>query len=145
MATSLKQITQLRSGGRKSVCCRRIDARDGVGIYAKTVMRLLPNLPVEEEERLSDPQLRDNFIERIFVYRRWQDLLEQGITASRLIDFHTRHKLTVLSRGQRGYLRLDQLIANTSRDTIPDMVDQFITELMTILKRPATRRGHNNV
>ena len=122
-----------------------VPKQEGTGVYAKTVMQLLPNLPVEEEGRLNDPVLRENFIERIFVYRRWQNLVEQGITAGRLVEFYTQHKLTVLSHGQRGYMRLGRLVATVGRDNFLDIADQFIAELMTVLKRPATRRSHANV
>ena len=119
--------------------------REGVGLYAKTVIQLLPYLPIEEEERLKNPALRDNFIERIFVYRRWQNLIKQKVTASKLIDFYTQHKLTVLSRGQRGYLRIGRLVSSASEESTPAIADQFIADLMMILKRPATRRNHTNV
>ncbi|MDH3692665.1 MAG: DUF523 and DUF1722 domain-containing protein, partial [Gammaproteobacteria bacterium] len=71
--------------------------RDGVGLYARTIMEIMPNLPVEEEGRLNDPVLKENFVERIFVYQRWQDIMDKGVTPARLVDFHTRHKLTILA------------------------------------------------
>ena len=119
--------------------------RDGVGLYAKTIMEIMPNLPVEEEGRLNDPILRENFVERIFIYRRWQDLNSDGITMARLVDFHTRHKLAVLAHGQRAYQRLGRVVANEKKQSAQDLADEYISTLMTALKRPATRHAHTNV
>ena len=120
-------------------------SRDGIGIYAKKIMELLPDLPVEEEGRLNDPVLRENFIERVFVYRRWQDLVAKGITPARVIEFYTRHKLIVLAHGQRGYQAMGKLVANIGKQPTQEVAQQFISSLMSTLKRPATRRGHTNV
>lgn len=119
--------------------------RDGVGLYTKTIMEMMPNLPVEEEGRLNDPILRENFVERIFIYRRWQDLNNKGITVAKLVDFHTGHKLTVLAHGQRAYQRLGRIVANEKKKSAPELADEYISHLMTALKRPATRRAHTNV
>ena len=120
-------------------------SRDGIGIYAKRIMELLPDLPVEEEGRLNDPILRENFIERVFVYRRWQDLVAKGVTSARVIEFYTRHKLIVLAHGQRGYKSMGKLVANMDKKSTEGMAKQFISSLMATLKKPATRRGHTNV
>ncbi len=119
--------------------------RDGVGLYAATIMETMPELPVEEEGRLNDPVLRENFVERIFIYRRWQDLIHEGVTAAGLVDFHTRHKLAVLAHGQRAYRQLGRIIANEKKRPAQQLADEYISHLMTALKRPATRRAHTNV
>lgn len=119
--------------------------RDGVGVYAANIMQLMPDLPVEEEGRLNDPVLRENFVERIFVYRRWQDATADGITAAKIVDFHTRHKLTVLAHGQRPYQQLGRLVSRCGNEPAPDVAAMYISQLMSALKRPATRRGHTNV
>lgn len=119
--------------------------RDGVGLYARTIMESMPNLPVEEEDRLNDPALRDNFIERIFTYQRWQELAAGGFTTTRIIEFHTRHKLALLAHGQSGYRSLGRLVANNQSHTVSELAEAYISQLMTTLKRPATRLGHTNV
>lgn len=80
--------------------------RDGRGVYARVLMEALPSLPVEEEGRLGDPVLRENFIERVFVYRRWLELTAEGLTAAALVDFHSCHKLLVMAHSQAAYRRL---------------------------------------
>jgi uncharacterized protein YbgA (DUF1722 family)/uncharacterized protein YbbK (DUF523 family) len=119
--------------------------KDGVGQYASAIMEIMPSLPAEEEGRLNDPLLRENFIERIFVYSRWLNLCSSTLSMARLIDFHTKHKLVVLSRGQRGYKLLGRMIANTERLPLLTLADRYISSLMDILGLPATRRSHSNV
>jgi uncharacterized protein YbgA (DUF1722 family) len=74
--------------------------RSGVGIYANKMMQNFPNLPVEEEGGLGDPLLRENFIQRVFIYQRWNQLLACGLSWSGLTEFHARHKLILFSHDQ---------------------------------------------
>ena len=85
--------------------------RKGVGIYAGVLMQRLPLLPVEEEGRLGDAVLRENFIGRVFVYHRWQRLVREGVTANKLIEFHSDHKFLILSHHQKAYRELGRLVA----------------------------------
>ncbi len=80
--------------------------KNGVGIFARALMERLPLLPVEEEGRLQDIDLRENFIVRIFVYRRWRELLASGATAGRLVDFQRRHKLLLMAHSPEMARRL---------------------------------------
>ena len=82
---------------------------DGVGIYAEEMMRLNPLLPVEEEGRLGDANLRENFIQRVYVLYRWKAMLAEKLTASSLTHFHARHKLIIMSH--EDYHDLGQLLA----------------------------------
>jgi uncharacterized protein YbgA (DUF1722 family)/uncharacterized protein YbbK (DUF523 family) len=115
------------------------------GIFAGTVMRLLPELPVEEEGRLMDPRLRENFIERVFVYRRWQELVEQGLTAATLVGFHTRHKFTILAHDEPAYRELGGVVANAGKGDIDSIASRYVGTLMAALKRMATPKTHANV
>lgn len=116
-----------------------------VGIYAGVVMRAMPLLPVEEEGRLNDPVLRESFVGRVYVYARWQRLCEEGITPSRIVDFHTRHKFLLLSHSEIHYRSLGRLIADAGNRDIRELGDEYIATLMDGLKRKATRRRHSNV
>ena len=87
-----------------------VPARNGVGVFAAELMRLAPDLPVEEEGRLNDPRLRENFISRIFAYQRWMDLEKAGPSIRRLTDFHATHKYTLMARNQAGMRRLGRLL-----------------------------------
>lgn len=115
----------------------------GVGVYAEKMMRNNPLLPVEEEGRLGDPRLHENFIQRIYVLYRWKQLLLEGLTPSRLTRFHARHKLIIMSH--ESYIDLGQLLAKVTKTNIDDTADAYIKQLMNTLKKVASRKNHVNV
>jgi uncharacterized protein YbgA (DUF1722 family) len=119
--------------------------RKAVGAYARVILDKWPLLPVEEEGRLNDPVLRENFINRVFVYRRWQDLIGRGLTASRLIEFHSDHKYMVMAHSQAAYQRMGRLLSNLSGVDLEAVGDYYLHELMTTLKRRVNRKRHSNV
>ena len=115
------------------------------GAYAAVIMQSLPALPVEEEGRLMDPVLRENFIERIFVYHRWQQLQRSGISAAGLVEFHTVHKFTLLAHDEPTYRELGRLVADVGKADLVELAQQYVQRLMQALARPATRKTHTNV
>lgn len=117
--------------------------REGVGIYAETMMRNNPLLPVEEEGRLGDPGLRENFIQRVYIFYRWKSLLAEGLSPRKLTDFHARHKLIIMSHAD--YAPLGQLLADVTKDNILEISDVYILQLMKLLKKVASRKNHVNV
>ncbi len=117
--------------------------REGVGIYAEQMMRNNPLLPVEEEGRLGDSVLRENFIQRVYVRHRWQLLEKEGISAQRLLRFHARHKLIIMSH--QDYRPLGQLLAGLTAENLQETGQQYILQLMMLLKNIATRGKHVNV
>ena len=119
--------------------------RKGVGIYAGVLMQRLPLLPVEEEGRLGDAVLRENFIERVFVYHRWQRLVRKGLSAKGLIEFHSDHKFLILSHQQKAYRELGRLVANAGGSDLEKLAGEYVAILMNALKRPARPRQHVNV
>ncbi|WP_432745433.1 DUF523 and DUF1722 domain-containing protein [Methylobacter sp. G7] len=117
--------------------------KDGAGIYAQEMMRNNPLLPVEEEGRLGDPGLRENFIQRVYVLHRWKTMLEEGLTLSALTHFHARHKLIIMSH--EDYRDLGQRIAGATKANLAQTAEQYILQLMTTLKKVASRKNHVNV
>ena len=120
-------------------------AKVGVGIYARVLMQRMPLLPVEEEGRLNDPVLRENFVTRVYVLHRWQQLRAGRITAAKLIDFHSRQKYLVMAHSQAAYQRLGQMLSHLKQVDLEAVADMYIAELMTALARRVTRRRHVNV
>ena len=118
--------------------------REGVGVYADRMMQNVPYLPVEEEGRLGDAILRENFIQRVFVLRRWHQMVADGLTLAKLIDFHARHKLIIMSHDQIYYQKLGRLIASTSKQDLEEKASEYLLELMAGLKIRATRKNHVN-
>ena len=102
--------------------------REGFGIFAQEMMRNNPLLPVEEEGRLGDPGLRENFIQRVYVLYRWQQLLAEGLSAQKLTHFHARHKLIIMSHAD--YRELGQLLARLSKDNLLEIAEQYISQLV---------------
>ncbi len=119
--------------------------RDGVGIYAATLMKNFPDLPVEEEGRLGASVLRENFIQRVYVMHRWKGLQSQGLTVGGLVNFHARHKLILMSHCQKSYRALGPLVASANRGNLAEISARYIHELMQALKVKATRGNHVNV
>lgn len=119
--------------------------RNGVGLFARVFMERYPLIPVEEEGRLSDPVLRENFIERVFCYRRWQDLLRERVTRGAVVHFHTIHKLLLLAHSRPHYEKLGRLVASAKRHTPTDLAQTYGTTFMEALKVRATARKHVTV
>lgn len=115
------------------------------GAYAESFMAERPLLPVEEEGRLGDPMLRENFIERVFVHERWHREVAAEPTPSALVAFHSAHKLLLMAHDQQAYRRLGRLVAEAGSGDIEETVSTYFGELMTALRKPATRKGHANV
>lgn len=120
-------------------------SKTGIGIFARAFMEAYPLLPVEEEGRLHDPVLRENFIERIFVMQRWLELNSGKPKAGDIVSFHTRHKLLIMAHSVVHYRSLGKLVAAV-KDYKPDeFAEAYLQELMAALSRPATRAKHQNV
>lgn len=117
----------------------------GRGVYTEVIMRELPELPAEEEGRLMDPVLRENFIERVFVYHRWQQLKCKGLTAAGLVQFHTEHKFTLLAHNESVYRELGRQIAEIGNASLESFAQIYIRSFMQALSLPATRKTHTNV
>jgi len=118
--------------------------KKGVGAYARVLMQSLPHLPCEEEGRLNDPMLRENFVNRVFAYRRWQTLRNARLSANALIDFHTRHKYMVMAHSQAAYQRLGRLLSHLKGVDLEKVADAYEAEFMAALKRRAGRKRHVN-
>ena len=119
--------------------------KNGVGIFARVLLDRWPNLPVEEEGRLNDPVLRENFVTRVFVYHRWQRLLTEGLTPAKLIAFHSSHKYLLMAHSQAAYQRMGRLLSNLARRHLRALSTEYETEMMTALKRRVTPQRHVNV
>lgn len=120
-------------------------SRKGIGLFAKEVRQRLPLLPVEEEGRLCDPGLRENFISRVFCYHRWQQLACGRVTRNDVVEFHTAHKYLLLAHSRRHYQALGHLVADAGRYRPTDLARQYGELFMQALHVKATIRKHVNV
>jgi uncharacterized protein YbgA (DUF1722 family)/uncharacterized protein YbbK (DUF523 family) len=117
----------------------------GVGRFAKALMEARPTLPVEEEGRLNDARLRDNFVTRVFAYDRWRTFVGHTPTVGGLQEFHARHKMLLLAHNQAGYRRLGPLVAAARSDSLGETLCTYEEGFMTTLTRKASPRSHANV
>ncbi len=120
-------------------------SRNGSGIFAQAFRHLFPLIPVEEEERLYDQALRENFIERVFSYRRFQDLMQDGVTTQALIGYHTIHKYLLLSHSRRHYETMGRLVSRADRYRPQELMMKYGALFMKTLTVKATVRKHVNV
>ncbi|MBD3610505.1 MAG: DUF1722 domain-containing protein [Gammaproteobacteria bacterium] len=117
---------------------------NGPGLYAQGIMQQYPFLPVEEEGRLMDAHLRENFIERVFVYHRWQQY-QNTLTPASLVEFHSRHKFTVLAHDEKVYRELGRLVADAGKADLKQLGKNYMSLLMTAMNQLATTKSHTNV
>jgi uncharacterized protein YbgA (DUF1722 family)/uncharacterized protein YbbK (DUF523 family) len=120
--------------------------RRGIGLFAAALLRLLPHLPVEEEGRLNDPRLRENFISRVYAYRRWKDMVAVGPSRASLTRFHAAHKFLCMAHNQVGTRRLGRLLGRAPRyRRASGLAAEYVDSFTAVMRRLPTRRNHTNV
>ncbi len=124
---------------------RGMPVKKGVGIFARIFMDHFPLLPVEDEGRLHDPGLRENFIERIFTLKRWREALERKESRGNVVDFHTRHKLLILSHSPKHYQTMGKLVAQAKDLSLKQLYQEYQTLLMESLQMKTTPKKNANV
>jgi uncharacterized protein YbgA (DUF1722 family)/uncharacterized protein YbbK (DUF523 family) len=123
----------------------RVPSKTGRGVFADLLLSQLESLPVEEEGRLNDPRLRENFVERVFAYRRLRSLFSGRWTVGDLVSFHTVHKLQLLAHSPKEYRELGGLVAEAKRIPRKVVRSRYESDFMRALSRRATPRRHVNV
>lgn len=123
----------------------KMSVKKGVGIFAGIFMKLFPLLPVEDEGRLHDPGLRDNFIERIFALKRWREILKKKEIRGSLVDFHTSHKLLILAHSPRHYHIMGKLVAGQKNVPIQELSRQYQALLLESLELKTTAKKNVTV
>jgi uncharacterized protein YbgA (DUF1722 family)/uncharacterized protein YbbK (DUF523 family) len=119
--------------------------KKGVGLFARAFMDRFPLLPVEEEGRLHDPILRENFIERIFAMGRWRETIAERRTRGRLVEFHARHKLLILSHSPAHLTQMGRLVARAKETPPGELYSEYERLFLEALKLKSTRKKHVNV
>ncbi|MDY0213511.1 MAG: DUF523 and DUF1722 domain-containing protein [Desulfuromonadaceae bacterium] len=119
--------------------------KDGVGLFAAAFIEHFPLLPVEEEGRLIDAALRENFITRIFTLQRFRRCLETNPTYGAVVKFHTRHKLLILSHSEKIYREMGRLVAHGKTLSLAEFLAEYRTLLLKALELKTTLNKHTNV
>jgi len=108
------------------------ETRDGIGLYAQRLMQNFPYLPVEDEGRLEDPLLRENFIQRVYILSRWKNMATTGISLEKLQKFHAQHHTIFLKHHSEDIKILDSLLS--SKSTTDEISFNYLTTMMNLLK-----------
>jgi uncharacterized protein YbgA (DUF1722 family) len=119
--------------------------KKGVGMFARIFMEHFLLLPVEDEGRLHDPNLRENFIERIFALKRWREILSKKESRGTLVEFHTKHKLLILSHSPKYYQMMGKLVAKAKEIPIKKLYQQYQAILMEALQLKTSPKKNANV
>ena len=119
--------------------------RNGIGVFAAILLQALPNLPIEEEGRLHDARLRENFIERIFAFQRLNSLFTGRWTPRQAVAFHTAHKLQLMAHSTNVYRDLGQRVATVKGLPRSEFRDGYIRDFMTALSKVASPGRNTNV
>jgi uncharacterized protein YbgA (DUF1722 family)/uncharacterized protein YbbK (DUF523 family) len=119
--------------------------KTGVGFFARAFMEHFPLIPVEEEGRLHDPHLRENFIELIFTLNRWREVLQERLSLGNLVIFHTSNKLLLLSHSQKHYRAMGQLVAHGKEYGVKELYKQYENMLLNAIQMKTTVRKNVNV
>jgi uncharacterized protein YbgA (DUF1722 family) len=122
-----------------------IPSKVGVGVFARIFMEHFPLTPVEEEGRLHDPVLRENFIERIFTCKRYCDIMEGTKQARRLMNFHAKNKLLLMAHSPRHLKEMGSLVAHAKEIPVRELVERYEGHLMEAMALKPTAAKHENV
>ena len=117
----------------------------GSGLFAHALMQARPDLPIEEDGRLNDPVLRENFLTRIFAYAEWQRLVASGVTRKALVEFHSRYKYQLMATDPVQYKALGRLVATVGKQPLEAFAPSYFSQMMAALKKTASRGTHTNV
>ncbi len=118
---------------------------NGIGLFARSFMEQFPLTPVEDEGRLCDPAVRENFIERVFAYRRWQDFMQGRVTKQALVQFHTIHKYLLMAHSPQQYQALGRLVAQAHRQSPKTLANLYGPLFMKALAVKTTVSKQVNV
>jgi uncharacterized protein YbgA (DUF1722 family)/uncharacterized protein YbbK (DUF523 family) len=119
--------------------------KKGMGIFTAAFIDHFSLVPVEDEGRLHDPKIRENFIERVFVFRRWKEVLQDNAGVKGLIDFHTAHKLLLMAHSQKHYALLGKMVAGAGKREKQHLYHDYITLFMEAVKIQANPKKNTNV
>lgn len=107
--------------------------RNETGLFAKAFMEKYPLIPVEEEGRLNDAVLCENFFERVYAYNRWKAINNSNVNVQGFIEFHSRHKLMLMARGSSFYQELGRMVAGTTKSNLQQRRDAYIKRFMEVM------------
>ncbi|MCO4786858.1 MAG: DUF1722 domain-containing protein [Marinomonas atlantica] len=115
------------------------------GLFTQSLMDRYPNLPIEEDGRLNDPLLRENFLLRVFAHHEFRNTVLKNLSMKNLIDYHSRYKYVVMAHSQPAYKSIGRLLSGQEKMSIEDLSEEYFKQFMAALAKPAKRKDHCNV
>ncbi len=123
----------------------QVPSKTGRGMFAHRLLEKMPLLPVEEEGRLQDPRLRENFIERVFAYQRLRRLFDSRWSVGKLVVFHTQEKMLLRCHNETAYRDLGKMVAAAKQTPRAELKDAYQRRFMEAMTTLATTKKHTNV
>jgi uncharacterized protein YbgA (DUF1722 family)/uncharacterized protein YbbK (DUF523 family) len=119
--------------------------KKGEGIFAKELKKVYPYLPIEEEGRLNDPWLKENFLMQVFAYADMQNFLKAELTYKNLVDFHTSYKYLIFAKSEKYYKTLGSIVANHEKKPLQDVLQNYSLEFLKAIDEKSTIKKTFNV
>ncbi|MDR9828250.1 DUF523 and DUF1722 domain-containing protein [Vibrio sp. FNV 38] len=130
---------------RVKVYKHKMADKDGIGMYTEVLMNKMPWLPVEEDGRLNDPILKENFITRVYSLQDFYNTMGDEVTAGKVVAFHSRYKLSLMAHDPKSYKELGRLVANVKDYSTEEFFEQYRLGFMEAMKNRASRKNNTNV
>jgi len=122
-----------------------LSVKDGVGLFAKRIKEFYPYLPLEEEGRLNDPWLKENFLMQIFAYKDLHEFLNKNPSINELVEFHTSYKYLIYAKSQEFYKELGNIVANHKKEPIEKILDEYKDSFLKAINEKSTINKTYNV
>ena len=116
----------------------------GMGLFARALKEAYPNMPIEEEGRLHDDRLYDNFVIRIYAYNSFRKDVLKSPSLHNLIQFHSRYKYLLMAHNQVQYRQLGRLLGSPNKPPLDELLDIYFSDFMQALSKPASKKNHAN-
>ena len=119
--------------------------RNGVGIFAQAFKDQFPLVPTEDEGRLHDKGIRENFLERIYAHYRWRQIHASENPLKAFRDYHKNYKLILMAKDNGASKHLGRLVAKVNRDNFSEISEQYISLFMQAMSKIPSQGHHVNV
>jgi uncharacterized protein YbgA (DUF1722 family)/uncharacterized protein YbbK (DUF523 family) len=119
--------------------------RDGIGIFAKAFKDRFPEVPTEDEGRLNDKGIRENFLERVYAHYRWRQIDETQNPLQAFRDFHKNYKLILMAKENNAYRQLGRIAASVNKNNFTEVRAEYFRLFMQAMSKIPSHGHHINV
>ena len=119
--------------------------KKGIGAFAQKIQDMYPNLPIEEDGRLNDPWLKENFVMQIFSYSHWQEFKKSNPSSKDLVEFHSQYKYLIYAKTHEGYKELGNIVANHAKKSLDEVINNYEDKFLNVIKIKGSINNTYNV